>query len=108
MSILAAAGVLAAYSAVILLLPFASAFVRPHITRTMMMLSETLPRLPRLTATAIRRPVVTVGLLILFALTAAGLDRLQTGSGIRDLQGAPDSRLKSAADWRSRRPLSAL
>lgn len=98
MSLLAAAGVLAAYSAVILLLPFASAFVRPHVTRTMTMLSETLPRLPRLTATAIRRPVVTAGLLILFALTAAGLGRLQTGSGIRDLQGAPDSLISAQAE----------
>ncbi|MGN1149726.1 MAG: hypothetical protein ACI4SY_03360, partial [Sutterella sp.] len=95
MSLLAAAGVAAAYLAVILILPFAARFVRPPLTRLMVFLSETLPRLPRLTASSIRRPAVLAGLLLALAFTSAGLLQLRSGAGIRDLQGAPDSLVRA-------------
>ena len=98
MSLLASAGVAAAYLAVILLLPFAARFVRPPLTRLMIVLSERLPRLPRLTAASLRRPAVLAVLLPALAFTAAGLFQLKSGTGIRDLQGAPDSLVRAQAD----------
>ena len=98
MSLLAAAGVAAAYLAVILLLPFASGFVRPPLTRLMFFLSEHLPRLPRLTPTSLRRPAVLAGLLSALVLTAAGLLQLHAGTGIRDLQGAPEELVRAQAE----------
>ena len=64
-------------------------------TRLMRLIAQALPKLPRLDASALRRPAVLFGLAIFAAALLFGLSRMQFDAGIRDLQGAPQKLLES-------------
>ncbi len=102
MAVLAAAGVIAAWLAVLLILPWFGRTLTPPMTRTMTWLAARLPTLPRLSRASLRRPGILTGLTLFVFFIAGGLWQLTPGAGIRDLQGAPPALLAAQAEVSSR------
>ena len=92
MAVLAACGVVGTLFTVLTVLPRLERWVPKDQTRLMRMLAQALPRLD---ASALRRPAVLFGLAIFAAALLFGLSRMHFDAGIRDLQGAPPKLLKS-------------
>ena len=95
MAVLAACGVVGTLFTVLTVLPRLERWVPKDQTRLMRMLAQALPLLPRLDASALRRPAVLFGLAIFAAALLFGLSRMHFDAGIRDLQGAPPKLLES-------------
>lgn len=98
MALVAAAGVLGTLLTVLTLLPKLERFAPARDTRLMRVLTERLPKLPRLTAGELRRPAVALTLLVVLAGGVFGISRLELTAGIRDLQGAPAALLADQAE----------
>ena len=95
MAVLAACGVVGTLFTVLTVLPRLEHWVPKGQTRLMRILAQALPRLPRLDASALRRPAVLFGLAAFAAAHLFGLSRMHFDAGIRDLQGAPPKLLES-------------
>ncbi len=102
MAVLAAAGLIGALLIVLILLPFAERFAPAKDTRLMERLVIALPKIPRLSKEALRRPGVLAVLVFLAGILVFGLSKVHLASGIRDLQGAPKVLIASQLEAQKR------